>query len=311
MNHSRELEILFPTNYSDSCYRTIAAVAQLAAGLRVRITLLHAYNPRATTRRHAEDQLHSFFAEAAHYCDCRRVVAEGPALDAIKSHIARNPTSLLMVPESDRIGLPRLGHKSMRARLLKSVPVPLWTLGARVPHRSFARPIRNIACTMVYDAPNLLHIRLAAKLAERFNAQLHLVDVIPTVDESSMLTPLYSSRPLTPDSALSRIANLTTFMKHPPQVHISSGTDTAQLRKLLHHCDADVLFTGPGQAIRASLWGDALEKPLGRCGCPVIALDGAALDFPGWNLAHKAAQRPPSPATLPSTLDRGSHIAQA
>ena len=35
-----ELELLFLTNYSDSSYQAIPAVAQLAASLHLRITLL-------------------------------------------------------------------------------------------------------------------------------------------------------------------------------------------------------------------------------------------------------------------------------
>ncbi len=310
MHAHRDLEILFPTNYSDSCYRAIPAVAQLAAELRVRVTLLHAYDSRRVTRRQAEEQIHSFFAEAAHYGDCRRVVAEGPVLSAIQSFTERNSFDLLMVPESDRFGLPRIGHSSIRARLLKSVQVPLWTLGARVQHRGFSRPIRNIACRMAYDSPNLLHIKLAAQLADRLSAKLHLLDVIPSVDEGSLLTALHSARPLHPESALAQIGNLTSVMKYPPEVHVATGDGSSQMHNLLDRCEADLLFVGGGQAIRPGLWGAGLEAEIGASVCPVVGVDGAALDFGGWNLASTTNRRLTS-ITTPSTLDRGSQLAQA
>ncbi|MBK7931843.1 MAG: universal stress protein [Bryobacterales bacterium] len=299
-----ELELLFLTNYSDSSYQAIPAVAQLAASLHLRITLLHAYNPRQSTQRQADDQLHSFSAEAAQYSDCRRVVVPGPALAAVQKYAASHRFDLLVAPQRDRFGLPRIAHRSLRARLLQTIPAPLWTLGAALPPRGFDRPIRNIACRMNYGASSILHFKLAANLAERLDARLHLIDVVPDTDEATLLVPLYATRPLSASAAIARIAEHTAFMKRTPEIHVSAGNESRELRRLLERCEADLFFCGENQALRSTLLGPQLDRSLDSCGCPVIAADAAALHYPGWNLPLNARRSAAAPAR--QTLERGS-----
>jgi len=298
-----ELEILFLTNYSDSNYQAIPAVTQLATSLPLNITLLHAYDPRESTHRKAEDQLHSFFAEAGQYGDCRRVAIPGLPLAAVRDFTATHRVDLIVMPESDRFGLPRLLHRSLRARLLRTVPIPLWTLGAATPARDFSRPIRNIACRMNYGAASILHFKLAANLAERLDARLHLIDVVPHTDEGALLAPLYSTRPLTANAAVARIAEHAVFMKRAPEIHVSAGSEPREIRRILERCDAGLLFCGENQAVRPNLLGPNLERFIDACGCPVVAVDAAALQFPGWKLSLNAGQT--AAASARQTLERG------
>lgn len=299
-----ELELLFLTNYSDSSYQAIPAVAQLAASLHLRITLLHAYNPRQSTQRQADDQLQSFSAQAAQYSDCHRVALPGSALQVVQEYASAHPIDLLVAPEADRFGLPRIAHRSFRAQLLKTIPAPLWTLGARIPSRGFDRPIRNVACRMNYSASNILHFKLAANLAERLDARLHLIDVVPDTNEATLLDPLYSTRPLSASAAVARIAEHAVFMKRSPQIHVSAGNETREIRRLLERCEADLLFCGENQALRSNLLGPSLERFIDSCGYPVIAADAAALQYSGWNLSLNA--RRSTAATARQTLERGS-----
>lgn len=299
-----ELDILFLTNYSDSSYQSIPAVTQLAASLRVRLTLFHSYDPRQSTQQEAEEQLQSFSAGVAQHALCRRVAVPGPTLPAVQEFAAANRIDLLVMPESDRLRLPRFLHRSLRARLLQTLQAPLWTLGAAAPARDFSHPIRNIACRMNYGAAGILHFKLAANLAERLDARLHLIDVVPEPGEDTLFDPLYSTRPLSARAAVARIAEHAVFMKRAPEIHVSAGSEVREVRRLLERCDADLLFCGENQALRTSLLGPRLEPFIDSCGCPVIAADAAALHFPGWNLSLNAAGV--KAASARQTLERGS-----
>ena len=100
------LDILFLTNFSDFCFRTIPSIAQMADELPVRLTLLNAYDPETTTPRQATETLRSFFPEADRYRSCRRVSVAGPLVSAVRRYLEIWPVNLIVAPASDSIGFP-------------------------------------------------------------------------------------------------------------------------------------------------------------------------------------------------------------
>jgi nucleotide-binding universal stress UspA family protein len=238
--------------------------------------LLHCYDPGCTTRRNAEAALTSFFAEAEHYGNCERVLLESDALSGILNYCAANDPDLLVMPVSDRVGIPRFGHKSMRGRILRECRTPMWTVGRTIEQQSFSGPVRNIACWVNYESANLNHLREACALAMRMNAVLQLVHVVPHIDEGTLGKVLDGYRPLHPNVALDRLSELGMFLPSKTEVHVAVGTAARELPKMLKRCAADLLFVGEGQALVDGWRGYGLNSLVDRCPCPVMCFDGAS-----------------------------------
>lgn len=303
MRNDRELEILFPTSFSDSCFRIIPAVAQFVDELRARVTLLHVYDRRKSNRVEAEEQLQSFFAEAEHYGACRRIVTDGDAVEVVEKFSKQERVDLIVAPSSDRIGLPRIGHRSFRARLLQNVPIPLWTAGPLVEKGDFSRTIRNVACWVDFDSPNIAHLRTAAALAMRVQARLHIVHAVPAVHEGILATMLNTDRPLHPSVAMERIEQMTGWMPIRPEVHVSIGDDRRELPRLIRNCGADILFAGENQALRRGTRRPQMHPLLNAIPCPTVCFDGASKMGVEWPFDRREAElRAPmlSPALVPA-----------
>jgi nucleotide-binding universal stress UspA family protein len=301
MRTDRELEILFPTSFSDSCFRLIPAIAQFVEELRVRITLLHVYDPAETTRTEAEEQLQSFFGEAEYYGACRRIVTDGRPASVIRQFCRQEKMDLIMAPATDRIGLPRFNHRSIRAELLQSVAVPLWTAASKSEKRDFSQRIRNVACWVDFDCANITHLRNAANLALRLSAKLHIVHAVPNVHEGILATVLTSDKPLHPNVAIERIRSLTSWMPIRPEVHVSIGDNRREIPRLLQACDADVVFLGENQAIRQRFGRPAMMPWVDALPCPAVCFDGASKEGIEWSLDPRhAAVQEMAPSQQPS-----------
>ncbi len=73
--------------------------------------------------------LRSFFAEADNYQHCDRFLVSGDPRDGITAYCEGRPNILLHASPSDLTGLPRPWHRSLRARLIQRLSIPIWTLG--------------------------------------------------------------------------------------------------------------------------------------------------------------------------------------
>ena len=98
MSAPHSLDVLFLTNFSDYCYRSIPAIAQMADALHMRLTILNAYDPAKTSDSEAEQQVNSFYPEADRYAHCRRMAVAGRVVDVVRRHVSLWPTNLLVVP---------------------------------------------------------------------------------------------------------------------------------------------------------------------------------------------------------------------
>src|SRR5262245_15250579 len=121
------LDVLFLTDFSDYCFRSIPAIAQMAGALEIRLTLMHVYNPARCSQAKAEAQIHSFFPEADRYAACHRIAVPGTLMDAVERHLKVWPVNLIVAPASDDIGLPRVGRRCKRSHLIRKNGVPVWT----------------------------------------------------------------------------------------------------------------------------------------------------------------------------------------
>jgi hypothetical protein len=305
------LDILFLVNFSDYCFRSIPAIAEMAGTVNVRLTLMHVYEAPAndgnrTAMKQAQARLQSFFPEADRYAACQRITVEGTVWDAVRRHRQMWPVSLIVAPASDNIGIPRLGSRSKRGRLIRESGVPVWTIGRRIQMANLNRPVRNVACWVDFDEFQTGHLAYAVEYAAKFNATLHLLHAIPPVDESWLtITKTRPGRMLHPTLAKEHIVSL--FEKAPiqPEVHVGTGGGASTIAHMLRACDADVVFLADEPSSLTEWLGAGLG--LGdRLRCPAIYA-GAASEVPLWNLEPHRAKRSRvalQPATGPATWEK-------
>ncbi|MGC3972346.1 MAG: universal stress protein [Pirellulales bacterium] len=283
MNGDYDLKILFATQYSDSCYRAIRGVAQMADGFRAHVTIVHV-GPASLA---ADRELRSFFAEADHYGACERVRLEGRPAEALAEFARDGGYDLVIAPRSYRLGLPRPLHRSTRAELLSRAPFPMWTAGRALETADFRRAYRTVAVFLGGRERNLSHVRLAATFAARAGAQLRLLTVTPQVDESALVAHAGLREPLAADVAVERIERLLGDWSRRPTVDVTAGSPDRELPQMLGRCDADVLFMSEEQSCGRVLFRQ-LRGVVDEAPCPVVVVPTGLESGFQWSFLNSA-----------------------
>lgn len=289
MYEPNPLEILFLTNFSDSCYRAIPAVARIADELLVQLTILHCYDPSRRSREEAESLVTSFFPEADHYGICRRMAMECSPLKAVQEFRQFGASGLLLAPASDPFGIPRLGRASLRCQLIRESSTPVWTIGPNVQLNKLHSPTRNVACWIDLASRDKTHIKLAFEYAWKLDAKLHFLHALPEINEGSLSLPLHYDKPLHAEGAAEEIREIVGWVPIHPEIHVNTGNSARTIARMLRKCEADVLFIGRGKSIQRRLIGSRLNPVVDQSPCPVICVDGESMSIPIWKLERGAA----------------------
>lgn len=291
MNSPHPLDILFLTNFSDFCFRSIPAIAQMADTLRVRLTIMHVYDPARCSQASADAQVHSFFPEADRYPACQRLAVPGPLMDAVRRHLETWPVNLIIAPASDPIGLPRVGERSLRARLIEECGIPVWTIGSRIRVSKLMLPVKNVACWLDFQVPDTSHLSFAMEYARKLKAKLHVLRALPAVHEGLLAEGTSDEKALHPSVASQEILKLCRNGSVRPEVHIATGQGRSAVARMLQACDADVAFLRCEESLLAK-WLGVGARLGGGLPCPAIYI-GRHLSIPAWNLEPGAAFRKP------------------
>lgn len=283
---ARPLEVAFLTNFSDTCFRAIPALAQMCDDLALRLTLVHALDPTDGHVDSAEARLRSFFPEADRYPNSRRRVVAGTAVDVVRQLKAEGPLDLVMVPAGEPLGLPRLTRSSIRAQLLDAGVGPMWTIGA-APVKG-ARPTRSVACCLHVGEPGWGHLKLACDYAATMGAALHVVHVLPSIDDGSLLRLAYAP-PFDEATIARRVQQLAAGRHLQAHMHVVDGHRLAKV--IDRACDADVVFVDGRQWVRRRWLARRLSHTLDAWHRPVICVDTTSAP-PAWPLARR-----PQPTT--------------
>ncbi|MBL8241974.1 MAG: universal stress protein [Bryobacterales bacterium] len=265
-----ELNILFATNFSDSCFRAIRAVAQLADAINVRLTVAHANHGGLPRHR----DLHSFFAEADHFGRCRRVTLDGSPVEGIVALSRQERFDLIISPGSDRLGLPRPFHRSIRAGLLQAGTAPVWTTSRGLEEGDFRRPIRTVAVAMDGWDSNLQHLHLASAFAERVGARLHLLTVVPDIHEGTLVSQAVAPQPLHPDRAIARLEKLLAGWHRVPVIDAAVGSASRHIPRMAAKCDADLLFLSQAQST-SGVFIPGISRTVNHAPCAVVSVPAA------------------------------------
>jgi nucleotide-binding universal stress UspA family protein len=267
-------EIVFATDFSDSSHAVIPAVAQWVDTLGAKLTLLHVYNPNRMMYREAEALLQSFFAEADNYPHCDRVLVSGDPAEGIAAYCERRGNILLMLPPSDLTGLPRPWHRSMRARLIKRLSVPIWTLGRVNVGESTSSVHRHIGVWLGNPEEGLSHLQQAAQYASATEGTLHLLHVVDEINEGSLITPLTSSAPMGEESADAWLKEIAGSLNPAcrVEVHVAQGRAKQELPRLLRRSGANMLMVSHQTAIQGGWTGPAINPVFGRCAISLVCV---------------------------------------
>jgi nucleotide-binding universal stress UspA family protein len=275
-----ELKVLFLTSFSDSCFQTIRAMAQLADRCSLSLTIAHICRPRQSSPNKRRE-LDSFFAEADHYDHCRRLLIEAENPAQIASQMcATEGYDLIVAPGSDRLGLHRRISSSFRARLMQTCSSPLWTAGTCLENSSFKGSIKRVGCLVEFSSDGASHLPMAVSFARRFGTRLRILAVIPPVHEGTLARALTSSEPLMPEVAIQKL-QLAFRGLEMPEMDVRIGDANRELPAMLRRAESDVLFLGPGQALQGS-WRRRMASYIDRIPCPAICFDGASAKVSRW-----------------------------
>lgn len=281
MNRPAPLEVVFLTNFSDSCFRAIPSIAQMVDDFSVHLTILHAYDPKRRQRAESEAWLRSFFPEADRYLRAKRVVMAGPPVEALQRLKNSQQIDMVLCPGSDALGLPRLGHRPFRARVVHEYGLPVWTIGRHVDPARLGRPARNVACWMAFGSAETAHVKLAAEYAVSVGAKLHLLQTLPDIHEGMILPSLYG-HPLQAGEIEEAYCKLLHRYPLQPLIHIHGGNGRKTRAALAKEHDADVLFTSVARSPLTD-WAYSDFDAIDHCPCPVICI-GQGSAPPVWNL---------------------------
>lgn len=290
MKTSQPLEVLFLTNFTDYSYQSIPAIAQMADDFVIHLTIAHVIpstaNPSAEAQ--ARTQLMSFFPEADYYAGTERCLLRGNPVEALLRLAHSQPVNLLIAPAADPLGLPRIGHRSLRLRLMRECGLPVWTIGRRTDVSKLRRPAKNVACWMDFRDPNLNHFAYALEYSHKLNLPLHILHALPEVNEGTMIPDGW---PLREEGAIQELKKRIGWsFTMPLSFHVTDEPGARAGQKLIRESGADIVFI----AGRQPYWNwMPLPKPpmLDACDCPVVCIP-AELRVPVWNLELESRLAP-------------------
>jgi len=265
MLDARPLEVVFLTNFTDYCYRSIPAIAQMADDFNVRLTIAYASpgTPRCIDDR---AKLNSFFPEADSYARCHRALLSGDPVDAVIRLAAEQHVDLLIAPAADPLGLPRIGHRSLRTRLLREARIPLWTIGRRTQPAKLRSAPRHVGCWIDFHKGWADHIAFAREFAWGVGAELHILHALPEIHDGMWLA---DGQPLFKNGVVETVTKAIGPSPVPVHFHIAENDRRSTRTKAIESSGADILFVSDLKP-DVPAWFAPKPRLLDECSCPVV-----------------------------------------
>lgn len=267
--------IIFATNFSDACHAAIPAVARWVDLLQCKLTLLHVYDADRVLYRDANALLQSFFAEADNYPQCRRVLMSGDPAVGIAEFCQRHRDALLVLPPSDQTGLPRPWHRSLRARMIESLPIPVWTLGRTMVGSTAPSTVdRHLGVWVGSPEEGLSHVRHAARYASDTRSTLHLLHIVSDVNEGSLTHSLRTKAPLGEEYAedwLNQVAASLDIAQRV-EIHVGKGKARRVLPQLIRASGVEMLMVSQNAAIERGIFRSEVNSIFRECGAGIVSV---------------------------------------
>lgn len=275
-----DLHVLVATRDREISSDTIGAIAQLSATCAVDLTVAHV---AGTTKDDAAPGPIAFPTQAAPGRTQRLELAGPDAALAVADLCAELPFDLVVAPP----GRPQPWspfRRSFRARLLELTATPVWSAGPDVSGRHFERPLRTVACLIDFQVDPEPLLQRAAAFARRMDARLHVLAVLPPIDDGTLATVLTSEMPLLPSTAVARIEQMCAARPMPAVDVVVDGLGRG-LRRLVDRAAPDLLFVRARQWTGA--WPLGFSRPLDALRCPVVCVPDTLAE-PAWSFERTA-----------------------
>lgn len=292
-----DLRLLAATRDQELSSDSIGAIAQLSATCAVDLTVALVAGGSADT---AAPQPLPFPADAAPCRTQRRELTGTNPAQAVADLCTEVPFDLVLTAPAAQFGNWRPFRRSFRSRLLDLAGTPVWTAGPGVSSRHFQRPLRTVACLVDFEADPEPLLQRAAAFARRVDARLHVLAVLPPVDDGTLATVLASEMPLLPAAAIARIEQMCAARPAPVVDVVVDGLGRG-LRRLVDVSVPDLLFVRAKQW--TGRWPFGFSRQLDALRCPVICMPDA-LAVPGWSFERGAAERPRAQRRLDAAAAR-------
>jgi hypothetical protein len=130
---------------------------------------------------------------------------------------------------------------------------------------------RSILCVVALDGTDDPLVRFSEEVAQRCDATLVLLHVLPEVSEALLAfgVPGIDDRPLGREVAERRLGQLTAGLSRPHLTAITAGSAYRSIANLAREHKTDVVITGRRDGTLSSLDAGAV---LSRVSCPVISV---------------------------------------
>jgi nucleotide-binding universal stress UspA family protein len=146
---------------------------------------------------------------------------------------------------------------------------------------------RSVLCVVALDGTDDPLIRFSEEVAQRCDATLVLLHVLPEVSEALLAHgfPGIDDRPLGREVAERRLGQLTTGLSRPYLTAITAGSAYRSIANLAREHKADVVITGRRDGpLSVSLDTGAV---LSRVSCPVISVPVGSHCAPEASAVHE------------------------
>ena len=269
-------KILFPVDFSDSCFAAARYVEAFAGRFEAEILLLHVVGPGDGELVLAEEllpmrqkQLNEFLAGELKYFTAERVCVTGdePAPEIVAAAERWQP-DLVMMPTHGLGVFQRLLFGSVTAKILRDLDCPVWTS----VHSDVMLPLEAIHCRRILCALDLTGrsqsvLEWAAALAAEFEADLGIVHATAGM-------PAYTPVGLDKELELSvsgqaeqEIESLQKTAGTKARVFIESGGPAKVVAHAAEGFAADLLVIGRHESGHQDGYAILRDSP-----CPVISI---------------------------------------
>jgi nucleotide-binding universal stress UspA family protein len=241
------------------------AIDQLARTGQVRVDVLHIVKPGCLTReiwQLAQKTLES----SAEVTVEHHLLEDAEPAGAIARLCGRGAYDLVVAPPAARETPWLPWRRSVRAAIVRRSPVPVWTTGARHPGLPSPRPILRVGCDVSLETGGDAHARWAAAFAKRLGASLHLVHVVPPLDDGTIADAFASDRPLLPEAAHARLQAFMAAEGLEASTDVVVGSRNRVIRRLVQARAIDLLCISATDA----LFGRQMSPGLRALPCPVM-----------------------------------------
>jgi nucleotide-binding universal stress UspA family protein len=281
--------VLFPVDYSEPCQAIVPYVQEMACHFSAELTLCHAYAPVSRLAQNEllvtdpdllakagaleVDRLRQFACRyfASHKLEA--IVELGEPGSVIDRLADQQRADLVMLPTRGHGPVRRFLLGSITAKVLHDVSAAVWTgVGSELADHSVGIPYQSIVCALDDSNEAEAVLRAAASLASAYQAELHILHVVPT-------PPAYPDIDLTEhtkalmEAYQCRLRDLKAKLGVDAPHTVLEGIPVEGIHQEVVRRKADLLVVGRGHSIGtfSRLWSH-LYSIIRDSPCPVFSV---------------------------------------